>query len=80
MPRKAPQPRRRRRSRQQNWSVRWRKWARDLRPTLAGAAIFGLFLLQSVNKFDKDEWIELGAMSTTLFGIIRFIREMNGHA
>ena len=53
-------------------------WAKDLKPVLYGAVIFGLFLKGSVNNFDKDEWIEIGAMATTLYGVIRALKEISG--
>lgn len=81
MAKKPPQaaPRRRRR-RKRTWQVKAKTWARDLLPTLAGAAIFGLFLKGSVNSFDADEWREIGAMATTLYGIVRTIREISGNS
>lgn len=81
MAKAAPQPpptRRRRRRRPRTWQAKLKVWAKDLRPVLIGAVVFGLFLKGSVNHFDKDEWIELGAMATTLYGVVRAIKEISG--
>jgi hypothetical protein len=44
-------------------------------PTLGAAGVFGVFLAGTVNDFNADEWREIGAMATTVYGIVRLIRE-----
>lgn len=72
-----PEPKRRRRRRRRTWKDKLRAWTKDWRPVLIGVAVFGLFLKASVNRFDKDEWVELGVMASTLYGVVRAIKEIS---
>lgn len=76
MAKKAPRPRRRRR--RQTWRQWYRAWRHEIVTVGIGIVAFGLFLLGTVHNFDKDEWIELSAMATSLIGVVKLLKELNG--